>query len=389
MGTQKRSTVLISKKVLIPVLTLSIASLLLVNSSSSFGEEGSRNKEQENNSRTFSPIGTRSHGEPTREWSANLSTPSTMSINSPSVSTDQPNADDAWVADNFTRNPIAIKAATVGSAITKSPITCRGTCQMLTGSTNKSIIIIPVWVGTWTDANKTQWNTVLGNLVNTFSNTRTDHVLSTNKQYFTLKNQTLPSITWSTTPKPAIALKSPTATAVSDADVATYINSYITANPLTTSGVTPIYVYMGGSNTRLSSGFGTKYCGWHSYGNTDTGQQTFIAIQDFTSTYFGACSAQSVSPNGNIPLDAMASVLIHEIDETITDPFLNAWYDNKGAENADKCAWTFGTSSTLSGYKFNVIAGTTKYYIQQNWLADNLVTASGAAAGTACSILGK
>jgi hypothetical protein len=256
---------------------------------------------------------------------------------------------------------------------------------MLTGS----IAVIPVWVGTWTDANKAQWNTALGNLVNSFSNTRTDHVLSTNKQYYTLKNQTLPAITWSTTLKPSIALKSPTATAVSDADVATYINSYITANPFNTPGVTPVYVYMGGSNTRLSSGFGTKYCGWHSYGNTATGKQTFIAIQDFTSTYYSGCAAQTVSPNANVALDAMASVLIHEIDETITDPFLNAWYDNKGAENADKCAWTFGTSTTVSGYKYNVIAGSTKYYIQQNWLADNLVTSSGAATGTACSILGK
>jgi len=386
MATQKRRKLVISKKVLIPALALSIASFLVVNSSSSFGEEGSqRGKEQENNSRTFNPTGTRSHGEPTRDWSINLSTPSTMSINSPSVSTDQPNADDAWVADNFTRNPITVKAANVGSAITKSPITCRGTCTMLTGS----LAVIPVWVGTWTDVNKTQWNTALGNLVNTFSNTATNHVLSTNKQYYTLKNQTLPAITWSTTLKPSIALKSPTATAVSDADVATYINSYIMANPFTTPGVTPIYVYMGASNTRLSSGFGTKYCGWHSYGNTAAGKQTFIAIQDFTSTYYSGCAAQTVSPNANVALDAMASVLIHEIDETITDPYLNAWYDNKGAENADKCAWTFGASTTVSGYKYNVTAGTAKYYIQQNWLADNLVTASGAATGTACSILGK
>jgi len=369
--------------VLSPVVVLG---LIMTSQAPSFGEEGSqRGKEQENNSRTFNPTGTRSHGEPTRDWSINLSTPSTMSINSPSVATDQPNADDEWVADSFTRNPIAIKAATVGSAITKSPITCRGTCPMLTGS----IVVIPVWVGTWTDANKAQWNTALGNLVNSFSNTATNHVLSTNKQYYTLKNQTLPAITWSTTLKPSIALKSPTATAVSDADVATYINLYISNNPFNTPGVTPVYVYMGGSNTRLSSGFGTKYCGWHSYGNTATGKQTFIAIQDFTSTYYSACAAQTVSPNANVALDAMASVLIHEIDETITDPFLNAWYDNKGAENADKCAWTFGTSTTVSGYKYNVTAGSTKYYIQQNWLADNLVTSSGAATGTACSILGK
>ena len=26
----------------------------------------------------------------------------------------------------------------------------------------------------------------------------------------------------------------------------------------------------------------------------------------------------------------------------LTDPQLNAWYDQQGDENADKCAWTFG-----------------------------------------------
>jgi hypothetical protein len=78
------------------------------------------------------------------------------------------------------------------------------------------------------------------------------------------------------------------------------------------------------------------------------------------------------------------------VDETITDPFLNAWFDRGGAENADKCAWTFGTTSTIgtgaSAPKYNASYGSYKYLIQQNWLADNLVTASGLSTGTACSV---
>ena len=40
----------------------------------------------------------------------------------------------------------------------------------------------------------------------------------------------------------------------------------------------------------------------------------------------------------------MVSVIAHELEEAATDPDLNAWYDNRGYENADKCAWTFGTT---------------------------------------------
>ena len=42
----------------------------------------------------------------------------------------------------------------------------------------------------------------------------------------------------------------------------------------------------------------------------------------------------------------MVSVIAHELEETNTDPNLNAWYDSNGSEDADKCAWTFGSNQT-------------------------------------------
>jgi hypothetical protein len=65
----------------------------------------------------------------------------------------------------------------------------------------------------------------------------------------------------------------------------------------------------------------------------------------------------------------MASIVAHELEEATTDPDLNAWYDNRGQENADKCAWTFGTESTASnGSKYNVTFGGIHYLIQRNWV---------------------
>jgi len=61
--------------------------------------------------------------------------------------------------------------------------------------------------------------------------------------------------------------------------------------------------------------------------------------------------------------------MAHELEEAATAPDLNAWYDAAGYENADRCAWTFGTELTASnGSKYNVTLGTRQYLIQQNWV---------------------
>jgi hypothetical protein len=65
----------------------------------------------------------------------------------------------------------------------------------------------------------------------------------------------------------------------------------------------------------------------------------------------------------------MASILAHELEETVTDPDLNAWYDNKGYENADKCAWSFGTLyKAANGAYANMKLGTRDFLIQRNWV---------------------
>jgi hypothetical protein len=65
----------------------------------------------------------------------------------------------------------------------------------------------------------------------------------------------------------------------------------------------------------------------------------------------------------------MASVLSHEFEETTSDPDLNAWYDAQGQENADKCAWTFGSQyQAPNGARANMRLGNRDFLIQQNWV---------------------
>ena len=116
------------------------------------------------------------------------------------------------------------------------------------------------------------------------------------------------------------------------------------------------------------SGFLTSYSGWHTHAS--------IAAVDVKYLFVGnpgtnsACSVQTAaSPNGNVGADAMASIIAHEVEESATDPDLNAWYDRRGYENADKCQWTFGsTYSVANGSKANMTLGGLNFLIQRNWV---------------------
>ena len=72
------------------------------------------------------------------------------------------------------------------------------------------------------------------------------------------------------------------------------------------------------------------------------------------------------------------------IGRMATDPELNAWYDRRGYENADKCAWTFGSTSTApNGSLYNMSMGGRNWLIQQNWV--NAVGVISMSADASCS----
>ena len=135
--------------------------------------------------------------------------------------------------------------------------------------------------------------------------------------------------------------------------------------PYDTSGV---YFVLTSADVTASSGFCTQYCGWHTHGtiNGFDIKYSFVGNPDRCPS---ACEAQTTGPNGNAGADGMASIIAHELEEAVTDPDLNAWYDFRGQENADKCAWTFGTTFTTPNGAFaNMTLGGRNYLIQRNWV---------------------
>jgi hypothetical protein len=156
-------------------------------------------------------------------------------------------------------------------------------------------------------------------------------------------------------------------TSLNDAGVQTVVASAISSGRLP-NDTNAVYFVLTSADVNETSGFCTQYCGWHTHatiGGSDI-KYSFIGNPDRCPS---ACEAQTTGPNGNAGADGMASIIAHELEEATTDPDLNAWYDRRGYENADKCAWTFGTESTASnGSFYNVTLGSRQYLIQRNWV---------------------
>jgi hypothetical protein len=156
-------------------------------------------------------------------------------------------------------------------------------------------------------------------------------------------------------------------TSLSDADIQAVVSNAISTNALP-KDTNAVYFVLTSADVTASSGFCTQYCGWHTHGTIAGSDIKYSFVGDSTRCP-SACQEQVTGPNGASGGDGMASIFSHELEEAVTDPDLNAYYDTKGAENADKCAWTFGTTSTASnGTLKNVHIGSRDYLIQQNWV---------------------
>ena len=113
--------------------------------------------------------------------------------------------------------------------------------------------------------------------------------------------------------------------------------------------------------------FCTSSCGWHTYDWNSKLKFAWVGNAEQKCPH--NCSVRSVSPNGNPGADAMVSVIAHEVAETASDPYLNAWYGTNCAdENGDKCAGTYGSTTTSSnGAIYNIIVNGWYYLVQENW----------------------
>lgn len=256
----------------------------------------------------------------------------------------RPTGKGAGIANNYAR---------AGSGGTSNGISYHGGPVML-----GAVGVYYIWYGNWSGNTATS---ILGDFA---SNIGGSPYWNINTTYYNGSNQHLSNaVTFlgSTTDSYSLG------TSLTDANIQTIVASAITSGRLPLDG-NAVYFVLTSADVTASSGFCSQYCGWHTHG-TISGLDVKYSFVGNPDRCPSSCAPSTGSPNGNLGADGMASIIGHELEEAATDPDLNAWSDRRGYENADKCAWTFGTTYTAgNGAKANMKLGTRDFLIQQNWV---------------------
>jgi hypothetical protein len=166
---------------------------------------------------------------------------------------------------------------------------------------------------------------------------------------------------------------------------------YLAVASAVTSGALPAdpngvyFLLTSGDVDDAQTGFASGACGWHDSAAdmrlplVDGVDLKFAWVGDAETDYAYNCIWNfQTTISGSLGADGMASVIAHELEESVTDPDVTSWINLvslPSGENADLCAWTF-PGPYHSGYandpqppdmKFDGIP----YLIQENWVNAN------------------
>jgi hypothetical protein len=120
--------------------------------------------------------------------------------------------------------------------------------------------------------------------------------------------------------------------------------------------------------------FDKQFCAYHSFVSSPKLVYANISYAAEDPLGCGVGEYPNGHSNGNV--DDTLSGLSHEANESITDPELNAWYDNEFLENGDECRNTplgedYGAPlGGAAGSLFNESINGGHYYLQQEWSND-------------------
>jgi hypothetical protein len=121
--------------------------------------------------------------------------------------------------------------------------------------------------------------------------------------------------------------------------------------------------------------FDKQFCAYHSY-TLSSPEAIYSNISYSPGDVLGCGVGEYPNGHSNGNVDDTLSSLSHEANESITDPTLEAWYDEEGFENGDECRNTpfeedYGAPlGGSAGTLFNQSIAGANYYLQQEWSND-------------------
>ena len=150
---------------------------------------------------------------------------------------------------------------------------------------------------------------------------------------------------------------------LTDAQLQQVVSNYVNKNGLPHGPTNQYFLFTApgvGSCSDASHCAFTGYCAYHGW--IGSGSSEIIwANQPYVENVSG-CDAGH-HPNAQ-PGDAVLNVVSHEHNEAITDPNGNAWYDLRGYENGDKCAWSWGSPTGSGSTAYNQTINGHHYMLQ-------------------------
>jgi hypothetical protein len=225
-----------------------------------------------------------------------------------------------------------------------------------------------IWYGNWSNGTRASDSATTVNLIETFLGSSALGG-STYEAINTTYGDTTGNVSGHLNFTQAVFDSYSQGTRFSDAKLQTIVGSHVGRD--LPSDANAVYLVLSSSDVAESSGFCTRYCGFHTHA-TIGGKDIKYAFIGNVDRCQSACEIQSTGPNSPAPgvggADGMINTITHETEEAITDPDLNAWFDSAGNEDADKCNFKFGPTSTASnGARFNQTFGGHNWMIQMEW----------------------
>jgi hypothetical protein len=138
---------------------------------------------------------------------------------------------------------------------------------------------------------------------------------------------------------------------VTDTAVQNEVKAYVATNGTNYSAVYEVFIpsssYSSSGSSTSCGGPSLAYCAYHGYYTDGAGKAVKYSIEPWP-----GCSGCSLSGWSNA--QNQEHFVCHETREAVTDQQLNAWFDHRGYEADDKCAWSptpfFGTGGY--GYQY-------------------------------------